>query len=114
MHHFFLVLECNTNTWPDIDNGVICGECYALININSYGTCRNYCESLGLVCLKAFEESGDSCTIKSNEHCDTDFNWTSDALCECSVDTDSTGITNLRMELRFLQIIIIHNIINRL
>ena len=106
MHHFlFLVLGCNTNTWPDIDNGVICGECYALININSYGTCRNYCESLGLVCLNAFEERGDSCTIKSNEHCDTDFNWTSDALCECSV-----GITNSRIELRFLQIIIIHNI----
>ena len=93
------------DTWPDIDNGVICGDCYALININSYGTCRNYCESLGLACLNAFEESGDSCTIKSNKHCDTDFDWTSDALCQCTADTGSTGIINLKMKPRLPQII---------
>ena len=70
-------------TWPDIDNGVVCGDCYALININSYGTCRAYCDSIGLQCQNAYEESGDSCTIKSDHDCDTDFDWTSDALCKC-------------------------------
>ena len=34
--------SCNTDTWPNVDNGVICGDCFALININSYGTCRKY------------------------------------------------------------------------
>ena len=93
------------NVWPDVKNGMICGECYALININSYGTCRAYCESIGLACLNAFEESGDSCTIKSNENCDTDFDWTSDALCQCTSDTGSTYITNSRLKPRFPQII---------
>ena len=102
-------LGCNTDAWPDVDNGCICGYCYALININNYGTCRTYCESLGLACLHAYEDVlvGDCCSIKSNSDydCDTDFYWTSDALCECTVDTGSTGITNLRMKPRFIQII---------
>ena len=80
------------DTWPDIDKGVICGDCYALIEINKYRTCRTYCESVGLECLTAFEESGDTCTIKSDHDCDTDFltdlvnGPTSDALCECSAN----------------------------
>ena len=102
-------LGCNTDAWPDVDNGCICGYCYALININNYGTCRTYCESLGLACLNAYEDVliGDCCKIKSNSDydCDTDFYWTSDALCECTADTGSTGITNLRMKPRFPQII---------
>ena len=98
-------LACNANTWEHVYNGVICGACRALINIDRYGSCRKYCKSLGLACLNAFEESGDSCTIKSKEDCDTDFYWTSDALCECSVET--TGITrfrNLILKPEFFQI----------
>ena len=93
MYHFFN-LECNLKTWPDVDNGVICGDCYALIKIKSYDTCRRYCDSLGLKCFKAFEESGDSCTIKRKEDCDTVFYWTSDALCQCTSDTVSRGNTS--------------------
>ena len=84
---------CNIDTWPDVDKGAICGDCYALIEINKYRTCRTYCESVGLECLNAFEESGDSCTIKSNHNCDTTFCSrqqcdidTSDALCKCSAN----------------------------
>ena len=98
-------LACNADTWPHVYNGIICGDCYALIDIDRYGSCRKYCESLSLACLNAFEESGDSCTIKSKEYCDTDFYWTSDALCECSVET--TGITrfrNLILKPEFFQI----------
>ena len=86
------------DTWPDIDNGVICGDCLALIKINSHVTCRKYCESIGHACRNAFEASGNSCTIKSNQDCDTDFGWTSNALCYCTFGTDDTGITNLMMQ----------------
>ena len=79
--------------WPDIHKGVVCGDCYALINIQTYGTCRTYCESLGIECLDAFEDSVDSCTIKSNHDCDSDFNWTSNALCQCRYGTSRTVIT---------------------
>ena len=84
------------DTWPDIDNGVICGDCYALINIYAYGTCRTYCKSIGLGCRNAFDDVGDSCNIKQyhGTSCDTDFNGptlkTSDALCECKNDHGST------------------------
>ena len=83
-------LACNAAAWPHVYNGIVCGDCYALIAIDRYGSCRKYCKSQGLACLNAFEESGDSCTIKSKEDCDTDFYWTSDALCECTEET--TGI----------------------
>ena len=75
------------DSWPDIDNGVICGECFALIdNMSEYKTCDNYCSSIGLVCNYAAEETGDSCHISDTFYCDFDFDGelnTSDALCEC-------------------------------
>ena len=79
------------STWPDIDKGVICGDCYALIKIKSYATCRTYCKSIGLECINAFEEVEENCDIKSHHNCDTDFSTepypkTSDALCECSAN----------------------------
>ena len=81
-------LGCDMSTWPDIDKGVICGDCYALIKIKSYDTCRTYCGSIGLECLNAYEEINENCDIKSHHHCGTKF-WTgdintSDALCQCS------------------------------
>ena len=81
---------------PDIDNGVVCGDCYdryALIRISTHRTCRVYCESLGFECLHAFEDSLNSCTIQSNHDCDTHFDWTSDALCQCNHGTATTGIS---------------------
>ena len=72
------------NTWPDIYNGIICGDCYALIKITTYQTCRKYCESIGLECRYAFEEIENDCNIKSIHDCDTNFRFTSDALCQCS------------------------------
>ena len=74
------------NTWPDIDKGLICGDCYALILISKYQNCRRYCESLDLECSSAFDEvDPDTCTIETSHNCDTDFAWTSDALCQCSI-----------------------------
>ena len=78
-------------TWPNIDNGVVCGDCYALIDISSQCTCRTYCDSLGLECKNANEESGYSCIIKSHHDFDTDFDWTSDALCQCKNGNGKNG-----------------------
>ena len=78
--------------WDDIDKDVVCGNCYALININRYRTCRKYCDSQDLECRKAYEESGDSCKKKKKYDCDTEFDWTSDALCMCKDDSDREGI----------------------
>ena len=93
MIYHFSNLGCNAKTWPDVDNGVICGDCLALVNIGSYRTCHAYCESFNISCRSAFEEIGDSCTTKKERNCDTDFDWTSDALCQCKNKTGNTGIT---------------------
>ena len=73
------------DTWPDVDNEVTCDNCTALININSYRTCRKYCGSLNLECVNAYEEVDDDCAIETIYDCDTDFvdKGTSDALCQC-------------------------------
>ena len=80
----YLLSGCDMNTWPDIKKGVVCGDCYALISISSYRNCRTYCESLHLECSSAFDEvDPDSCSIESIHDCDTDFECSSDALCQC-------------------------------
>ena len=37
---------------------------------------------MGMTCNAAWEESGDTCAVKSNEQCDTKI-ASSDAICEC-------------------------------
>ena len=111
MYHFSF-LGCKSDTWPDVKKGGICDDCLALIKIKSYGTCGKYCKSLGLTCLSAYEEVSNTCTIESTFGCDTkvlgsDGKVTSDALCKCTADTGRTGITNLRMQPRFLHFMII-------
>ena len=111
MYHFSF-LGCKSDTWPDVKKGKICDDCLALIKIKSYGTCGKYCKSLGLACVSAYEEVSNTCTIESTFGCDTkvlgsDGKVTSDALCKCTADTGSTGITNLRMQPRFLHFMII-------
>ena len=90
------------HTWPNIKNGIICGDCYALIDIKTYLTCRTYCKSLGLECLNAFEAYSVNCKPYENGvdkiDCDTDFihtRGTPDALCECKNATSAIGITIL-------------------
>ena len=90
------------HTWSNIKNGIICGDCYALIDIKTYLTCRTYCKSLGLECLNAFEAYSVNCKPYENGvdkiGCDTDFihtRNTPDALCECKNATSDIGITVL-------------------
>ena len=116
MYHFSF-LGCKSDTWPDVKKGKICDDCLALIKIKSYGTCGKYCKSLGLACVSAYEEVSNTCTIESTFGCDTkvlgsDGKVTSDALCKCTADTGITGITNLRMQPRFLHLILLKSGLN--
>ena len=53
-----------------------------------YTTCENYCESVGMVCLNAYEESNNNCVIEKQHACNEIIYGsvnrpTSDAICEC-------------------------------
>jgi len=78
--------DCDESTWPDKDNGLVCGECKVLVDNmkDKYGTCTAYCNAVGRKCVGAWEESRDTCTVKSTEDCSHNFGaHTSDAICEC-------------------------------
>ena len=72
---------------------MVCGECKVLVDSfeETYGGhCANYCEALGLSCVAAWEEVGDSCEEASVESCDHHMHGedgssisTSDAICQC-------------------------------
>ena len=50
-------------------------------------SCASYCEAMGMSCVGAWEENGDTCEVLREETCDSDpGNWggTSDAICECA------------------------------
>eukprot|EP00930_Biecheleria_cincta_P104537 TRINITY_DN968_c0_g1_i3.p2 TRINITY_DN968_c0_g1~~TRINITY_DN968_c0_g1_i3.p2 ORF type:complete len:120 (-),score=26.34 TRINITY_DN968_c0_g1_i3:200-508(-) len=56
----------------------------ALVATNGYGgRCDTYCQSFGQECAAAYEESGNSCTIKQTYKCDEAITGTSDMLCKC-------------------------------
>merc|ERR1719159_667963 len=76
---------CTEELWPDLDHGLVCGDCKVLVdNFESvYGTCSQYCASLGLDCVGAWEESADTCEVQEVLSCGQSV-ATSDAICECS------------------------------
>ena len=85
---FPLLVLCDKSNWDDIK--VDCGECKALIqNWNTrYKTCENYCETVGMVCLNAYEESNNDCVIEKQHACN-EIITSSDAICECRPGNDN-------------------------
>ena len=75
----------NESTWPDLDHDLVCGDCKVLVKKmdTKYYTCASYCNTIRRKCTGAWEESSDECTEKSIEDCQHNFNYTSDAICEC-------------------------------
>lgn len=74
----------NMDQWPDVDNGVTCGDCMALVLAEKYGgRCDQYCESFGQVCIMAAEEQEENCEVKYEVPCDQAITGTSDILCKC-------------------------------
>lgn len=70
--------------WPDIDGGVACNDCTALVLTAPYGnSCDTYCQSFGHVCAAAAEEVNEDCAVKYSAQCDEVISDTSDMLCTC-------------------------------
>jgi len=70
--------------WPNVDNGVTCGGCKALVLTQPYsGSCGSYCASFGHVCVAAAEERAESCAEAYAGSCGTPISGTSDMLCTC-------------------------------
>jgi hypothetical protein len=81
--------------WPDIDNGVTCGNCAAIVSTSPYGgRCDRYCESFGHVCVAAAEEMSEQCVIQVNYGCDADIPVSSDMLCQCQHPPTTTSTTS--------------------
>jgi len=71
--------------WPNIDNGVTCGRCTALVSTRGYGgRCSKYCESFGHACVAAAEEVDETCGVRYTSSCDERIAGTSDMLCTCA------------------------------
>jgi len=82
---------CMTSSWPNLDHGVVCGNCKALVDkFNSkYLTCNGYCSSIGRQCVQAWEEETEArCDVKQSMTCDESYP-SSDAICECSTETST-------------------------
>ena len=70
--------------WPDVDGGVTCGGCRALVKAGPYGgRCDRYCASFGHRCTAAAEEVAEDCVVKESKRCDEAIPDTSDILCTC-------------------------------
>jgi len=70
--------------WPDVDNGVTCGGCKALVQTGPYGgVCDTYCQSFGHTCVAAAEERNEDCTESYPASCSDAISGTSDMLCTC-------------------------------
>lgn len=71
-------------SWPDIDGGITCTDCTALVLSKPYdGRCDKYCASFGHVCVAAAEEKDESCEVLESKRCDEEIKGTSDMLCTC-------------------------------
>lgn len=74
---------CDEQSWPDLDHGLVCGECKVLVNnFRDYGSCSKYCQSINMGCKNAWEEKNDTCDVLHAMSCDDSID-SSDAICEC-------------------------------
>lgn len=75
---------CDESEWPDLDHGLVCGECKVLVKrFNAvYHTCDRYCASLNRMCTGAWEDKLDTCATLYQLACDQMIPST-DAICEC-------------------------------
>ena len=76
--------NCKESTWTDVE--AVCDKCKVIANNmdDKYRTCDAYCETNGLQCKAAWEDTSDTCTQEREEDCNYDFgDETGDAICEC-------------------------------
>jgi hypothetical protein len=80
------------DAWPDLDNGVTCKSCTALVLTEPHGgRCDTFCASFGHVCVAAAEEENENCEVKYIASCDQEISGTSDMLCTCELPSTTTA-----------------------
>jgi len=79
---------CDESMWPDVFQGLVCGECTVLVDRMSshYMTCSGYCAAINRTCERAWEEEEGTCRNLHDEHCETQISSNS-AICKCSAGT---------------------------
>jgi len=88
--------------WPDVDNGVTCAGCTALVLTEPYeGRCDNFCSSFGHICLGAAEEEEENCRVKYSVACDEQITGTSDMLCTCAQPSSTAEPTSTSLDASF-------------
>ena len=65
---------CSTGQTPQ-------GEAYCEMYVRTRGTCREWCQEAGAVCLDAWDERGDRCEYAENHGCD---DRETDQICRCT------------------------------
>ena len=83
--------------WPDLKHSLVCGECKVLARkMGMHRNCSSYCSKIGRKCTGAWEEEDNQCIEQSVKRCEHDFgSYTSDAICECKEEEDSSGEQNM-------------------
>lgn len=89
-------VACDEIDWPDLDHGLVCGECRVLVDRfdSVYFTCDGYCQAVGRQCVGAWEEVSDDCLVKHGMTCNQSL-ATSDAICECGKEQDVNDILSV-------------------
>ena len=83
----------DTVSFPDVD--IVCADCTVLVGSSAgssasrfitYGSCENYCASIGRTCVGAAEEFGDACVVSLPDiPCTENVSATNpNYLCECA------------------------------
>lgn len=79
---------CDVSKWPGKQSS--CGSCSALVNIGGNGgSCKKYCENLGLTCVDAWDDTTDGqCSVNAPRlGCASSFSGSADGICECKATT---------------------------
>ena len=56
--------------------------------MEKYKTCGNYCMTIGMFCMNAYEEVSNTCVHEKQHSCDENVP-TGDLICECSADNNN-------------------------
>lgn len=105
--------NCNANAddWPDAKK---ChGSCAVLVrNFEAYGTCGNYCRSVGKICNNAYEDVAGTCKDMLSLDCEKEWDVeNSEALCECvgsrlAMNTESSS-ANVALPMLSLSMVLV-------
>ena len=83
-------ITCNISEWKDVK--LDCGNCAVLANNMwfNYKTCDKYCKEQGFICINAYDDLNDQCEFSRILQCDEDVGLTSDAICQCGNETQTS------------------------